>query len=275
MAFDAVPETLRRTSLGRLGPGDEVNLEPALRAGEPLGGHYVQGHVDAVGRVRVVEREGDGAALLGRRAARGAAALRREGLDRRGRRLADRRGARRRGLRRRADPAHARGDDAGPSGPGDEVNLEADVLAKYVERLLADPCDLSRSTGSRSGIRSRGRRARTSSGSPRAASRVASQGASGARIALGAARRHVHAGPERGDRDGGRRNGARAAHRVRQTGRRAVRTGGRAPSRHATDDERYAWLDGALGAVAGEVRGGREIVLDVAEVVWEPLGVTI
>ena len=44
---------------------------------------------------------------------------------------------------------------------------------------------------------------------------------------------------------------------------------------HATDDERYAWLDGVLGAVAGEVRGGREIVLDVAEVVWEPLGVTI
>jgi hypothetical protein len=44
---------------------------------------------------------------------------------------------------------------------------------------------------------------------------------------------------------------------------------------HATDDEAYAWLDGVLGAVAGEVRGGREIVLDVAEVVWEPLGVTI
>ena len=44
---------------------------------------------------------------------------------------------------------------------------------------------------------------------------------------------------------------------------------------HATDDERYAWLDGVLGALEGEVRGGREIVLDVAEVVWEPLGVTI
>jgi hypothetical protein len=44
---------------------------------------------------------------------------------------------------------------------------------------------------------------------------------------------------------------------------------------HLTDDGRYDWLNGALGAVAGEVRGGREIVLDVAEVVWEPLGVTI
>ncbi|MGH2996136.1 MAG: hypothetical protein ACRDM9_07460, partial [Gaiellaceae bacterium] len=44
---------------------------------------------------------------------------------------------------------------------------------------------------------------------------------------------------------------------------------------HATDDERYAWLDGAVCAVAGEVRGGREIVLDVAELVWEPLPDTI
>ena len=40
---------------------------------------------------------------------------------------------------------------------------------------------------------------------------------------------------------------------------------------HVTDDERYGWLDGAVGAVAGEVRGRREIVLDVAAIVWEPL----
>src|SRR5215472_13999679 len=58
--FDAVAETLRRSSLGRLQAGDGVNVEPALRAGEPLGGHYVQGHVDGVGRVRSVEPEGDG-----------------------------------------------------------------------------------------------------------------------------------------------------------------------------------------------------------------------
>src|SRR6185437_7803983 len=58
--FDAVAETLRRSSLGRLAAGDDVNVEPALRAGEPLGGHYVQGHVDGVGRVRSVEPEGDG-----------------------------------------------------------------------------------------------------------------------------------------------------------------------------------------------------------------------
>src|SRR5262245_12046481 len=47
----AVPETLSRTTLGRLATGGEVNLETAIRAGDPLGGHFVQGHVDAVGRV--------------------------------------------------------------------------------------------------------------------------------------------------------------------------------------------------------------------------------
>jgi riboflavin synthase len=56
----AVPETLRRTTLGSLARGDAVNLEPALRAGEPLGGHYVQGHVDGVGRIESVEAEGEG-----------------------------------------------------------------------------------------------------------------------------------------------------------------------------------------------------------------------
>ena len=45
-AVTAVPETLSRTTLGELAAGDEVNLETAIRAGEPLGGHYVQGHVD-------------------------------------------------------------------------------------------------------------------------------------------------------------------------------------------------------------------------------------
>src|SRR6266513_2595355 len=60
VAFDAVPETLRRSSLGGLGPGEDVNVEPALRAGEPLGGHYVQGHVDGVGGGRRNEPEGDG-----------------------------------------------------------------------------------------------------------------------------------------------------------------------------------------------------------------------
>lgn len=54
VAVELSPETLRRTHLGDLDAGDEVNLEPALRAGDPMGGHWVQGHVD--GTVRVLER---------------------------------------------------------------------------------------------------------------------------------------------------------------------------------------------------------------------------
>src|SRR6476620_6206017 len=60
LAFEAVPETLARTSLGTLEAGARVNLEPALRAGDALGGHYVQGHGDGVGTVRSGEPEGEG-----------------------------------------------------------------------------------------------------------------------------------------------------------------------------------------------------------------------
>lgn len=49
--FDAIPQTLALTTLASLRPGDRVNLEPALRAGDPLGGHFVQGHVDGVATV--------------------------------------------------------------------------------------------------------------------------------------------------------------------------------------------------------------------------------
>ena len=121
----------------RLESSDRVNVEPALRAGEELGGHYVQGHVDAVGRIQSVEAGGRGAPRLRRGARRRPALLRREGLDHGRRRLAHRRRARRGRLRRRARPAHARGDDAlrRPAARDSRLNLEADVLAKYVERL--------------------------------------------------------------------------------------------------------------------------------------------
>jgi riboflavin synthase len=59
LAFDAVPETLRRTTLGTLAAGAPVNLEPALRAGDRMGGHWVQGHVDAVGELVSAEPEGE------------------------------------------------------------------------------------------------------------------------------------------------------------------------------------------------------------------------
>ena len=55
---DVMNQTLSLTTLGGLGEGDPVNLEPALRAGDPLGGHIVQGHVDGVGEVRSVTEDG-------------------------------------------------------------------------------------------------------------------------------------------------------------------------------------------------------------------------
>lgn len=55
---DAVPETLRRSTLGRLEPGDTVNVERALRVGDRFGGHIVAGHVDGIGRVTDVAQEG-------------------------------------------------------------------------------------------------------------------------------------------------------------------------------------------------------------------------
>lgn len=60
LSFDVVPETLARTTLGDRVPGDRVNLEFALRAGDRIGGHFVYGHVDAVARVLSRGREGQG-----------------------------------------------------------------------------------------------------------------------------------------------------------------------------------------------------------------------
>ena len=136
LSFDAVPETLSRTALGRLAPGSAVNLEPALRAGEPLGGHYVQGHVDGVGRVRSLEPEGDGVRLtieapeelLRYCVEKGSVAV--EGVSLTIAALGD-------DVFEIALIPHTLAETTLASlGPGDPVNLEADVLAKYVERLV-------------------------------------------------------------------------------------------------------------------------------------------
>ncbi len=63
IGFDLGPETLARTALGDLGAGDRVNLERPLRLGAPVGGHLVQGHVDGVGVVTELTREGETARL--------------------------------------------------------------------------------------------------------------------------------------------------------------------------------------------------------------------
>jgi riboflavin synthase len=136
VGFDAVPETLARTSLGRLEPGSRVNLEPALRAGEPLGGHYVQGHVDGTGSVRRVDPEGDGTRLwvdapteiLRYVVRKGSITL--EGTSLTVAAVDDE------GFAVALIPHTLTATTLGDLAPGDPVNLEADMLAKYVERFL-------------------------------------------------------------------------------------------------------------------------------------------
>jgi riboflavin synthase len=132
LAFDLHPETLRRVKPFRA----EVNVEPALRAGDPLGGHYVQGHVDGIGRVRASEPEGEGRRLwveappeiLRYCVEKGSVAV--EGVSLTIAELAD-------GVFAIALVPHTlEVTTLGALGPGDEVNLEVDVLAKYVERLV-------------------------------------------------------------------------------------------------------------------------------------------
>jgi riboflavin synthase len=127
LAFDVVQETLDRTKpFGR-----EVNVEAALRAGEPLGGHYVQGHVDGVGTVRSVGGpvwiDAD-TSLLRYVVEKGSIAL--DGVSLTVAAVDDR------GFAVALVPHTLEVTTLGALAPGDTVNLETDVLAKYVERLL-------------------------------------------------------------------------------------------------------------------------------------------
>ena len=127
LAFDVVQETLDRTKPF----GHEVNLEAALRAGEPLGGHYVQGHVDGVGAVRSV---GDPVwidtppDLLRYVVEKGSIAVDGVSLT-----VAAVDGN---GFAVALVPHTLEVTTLGRLAAGDHVNLEVDILAKYVERLL-------------------------------------------------------------------------------------------------------------------------------------------
>jgi riboflavin synthase len=133
LAFDVMPETLQRAK--SFGP--EVNLETALRAGDPLGGHYVQGHVDGVGRIRAIEPEGDSRrvtieaqpGVLRYGVEKGSITV--DGVSLTITTLSE--DAFEVALVRHTLDATT----LGSLKPGDSVNLEVDVLAKYVERLAA------------------------------------------------------------------------------------------------------------------------------------------
>jgi riboflavin synthase len=132
LAFDVVPETIARAKPFRT----EVNVEPALRTGDALGGHYVQGHVDAVGHVRAVEREDADVRVTIAAPPEGlrytvekgsitvdGVSLTVAGLDDVSFAVA-------------LVPHTLEKTTLAQLEPGSEVNLEVDVLAKYVERAL-------------------------------------------------------------------------------------------------------------------------------------------
>jgi riboflavin synthase len=128
----AVAETLDRTTLSRLAPEDEVNLETATRAGDPLGGHFVQGHVDAVGRIASVD---DGRVwveaapeILRYCVEKGSIAVDGVSLT-----IAALRGD---AFEVALIPHTLEVTTFGAMQQGDDVNLEVDVLAKYVEKLI-------------------------------------------------------------------------------------------------------------------------------------------
>ena len=137
IAFHAVPETIARTTLGDLARDDAVNVEPPLRAGEELGGHYVQGHVDGVGRIQSVEAEGEGLRVfveapddvLRYCVVKGSITV--DGVSLTVTELAE--GA----FAVALVPHTLEATTLSDLRPAQAVNLEADVLAKYVERLIS------------------------------------------------------------------------------------------------------------------------------------------
>jgi riboflavin synthase len=130
---DVMAETFKRTSLGALAPGSPVNLERPVRADGRLGGHVVQGHVDGTGtieshvegvvRVRIAEDLARYVVEKGSIAVDGVSLTVVEAGDA--------------SFTVSLIPATLGLTTLGRKGPGDPVNIEVDVLAKYVERLVA------------------------------------------------------------------------------------------------------------------------------------------
>lgn len=134
---DVSPETLRRSTLGRLGAGSEVNLERSLRLGDRLSGHLVFGHVDGIGRLIAARPEGE-SALYEFEAAesvsrylveKGSVAV--DGVSLTVFGCEDRR------FSVALIPHTAQVTTLGKLEPGATVNLESDVIAKYIEKFAA------------------------------------------------------------------------------------------------------------------------------------------
>lgn len=136
VSFEAVRETLERTSIGDLRVGSRVNLERAMRADDRLDGHIVQGHVDGVGRVRALAQAGHdvelhiecGPEILDCLVEKGSITV--DGVSLTVAGLEDT------GFHVALIPHTLEVTTLSDRAPGDTVNLEADVLGKYVKRYL-------------------------------------------------------------------------------------------------------------------------------------------
>ena len=133
---DVMHETLRRSSLAEVATGSDVNVELALRASDRLGGHIVQGHVDGLGAVRAVEEDGFArvvtiaapAELLRYVVEKGSIAV--DGVSLTVAEVGDATFA------VSLIPETLQRTNLGSAVPGTPVNLEVDILAKYVEKLV-------------------------------------------------------------------------------------------------------------------------------------------
>jgi len=140
---DVMAETLRRSSLGPLEPGNTVNLELPLRAADRLGGHIVQGHVDGLGTVESLHEEGFArlvriaapADLLRYVVEKGSIAV--DGVSLTVAEVGES------DLVVSLIPETLERTNLGAAAPGQSVNLEVDVLAKYVEKLLPARVEVS------------------------------------------------------------------------------------------------------------------------------------
>jgi len=136
MAFQAGPETLARTNLGDLKAGGVINLERALSVGDRLGGHFVSGHIDGTGELVSREDHGDWSFLwfsVPRRLARQMASKGSIAVDGVSLTIVDSEPER---FSVALIPYTLAVTTLGPLAIGDKVNLETDILAKYVERLV-------------------------------------------------------------------------------------------------------------------------------------------
>jgi riboflavin synthase len=138
LTFEAVPETLARTNLGELRPGDRVNLERPLAVGARLGGHFVQGHIDGVGTILAVQPEENAVVFE-----IGAPPELRRYIVQKGSVTVDGVSLTVAEVRPESFTVwtipHTREITTfGHRKVGDRVNLECDLLGKYIERLLAE-----------------------------------------------------------------------------------------------------------------------------------------